>query len=99
MRQISRDPTVRYRILGLATVNGWDGGYFFLEGFTSTGLGRSRGPAGELELLASQERLLCVTNGVFDPSSLIDGRQRIVASIVQRQGQPKFRADLLDAYG
>ena len=98
MRQISRDPTVRYRILGLAMVNGWDGGYFFLEGFAASGIGRRRGPAGELEMLVSQEQLLCDTNGVFDPSSLIDGRQRIIASIVRRQGQPKFRAALIEAY-
>ena len=98
MRQVSRDPTVRYRILGLAMVNGWDAGYFFLEGFSSSGIGRRKGPAGEIEFLATQERLLCETNGVFDPTSLIDGRQRMVASIVRRQGQPRFRADLIEAY-
>lgn len=98
MRQISRAPTVRYRILGLALVNGWDGGYFFLEGFSKSGIGRRRGPSGELEILMSQERLICETGGVFDPASLIDARRRIVASIVRRQGQPKFRAELIDVY-
>lgn len=98
MRPVSGKPTVRYRILGLAMVNGWDGGYFFLEGFASSGIVRRRGPVGEIEILASQERFLCETNGVFDPSSLIDGRQRIIASIMRRQGQPKFRADLIEAY-
>lgn len=99
MRQVSRGATVRYRILGLAMVSGWDGGYFFLEGFAPDGIGRQRGPTAELELLSSQELLRCEAEGVFDPQSLIDGRQRIVASIVQRQGQPKFRSELLDAYG
>jgi predicted restriction endonuclease len=50
-------------------------------------------------MLASRERLVCETNGVFDPASLLDARQRIVASIVRRQGQPGFRAALIDAYG
>lgn len=99
MRQISREPTVRYRILGLAMVNGWDGGYFFLDGLASGDIKRSRGPAVEVEILASQELLVCETQGVFVPKDLIDGRQRIIASIVRRRGQPKFRADLLDAYG
>lgn len=98
MRQIGRNPTVRYRILGLAMVNGWDGGYFFLEGFPSSGIARRRGPAGEFEVFVARERFLCETNGVFDPTSVIDARQRIVASIVRRQGQPKFRADLIEAY-
>ncbi len=98
MRQVSRGATVRYRILGVAMVSGWDGGYFFLEGFAPDGTGRRRGPAGELELLSAQELLRCEAQGIFDPTSLIDGREKIVASIVRRQGQPKFRAELIDAY-
>lgn len=98
MRQVSRGATVRYRILGVALVNGWDGGYFFLEGFALDGLAKRRGPTGELELMSAQELLRCESQGVFNPQSLIDGRRRIVASIVQRQGQPRFRAELLDAY-
>lgn len=34
--------------------------------------------------------------GQFDPSE--DARKRMLATIVQREGQPAFRADLLDAY-
>ncbi len=34
----------------------------------------------------------------FDPDSLEDGRSRIVASIIRRQGQQDFRRKLLDAY-
>ena len=37
-----------------------------------------RGPAGELEMLVSEQLLLCEASGVFDPASLIDGRQTIV---------------------
>ncbi|NRD45410.1 HNH endonuclease [Corallococcus exiguus] len=35
----------------------------------------------------------------FDPGSIEDARSRILASIVQRQGQPAFRRELLSAYG
>jgi putative restriction endonuclease len=32
MRQVTGKPQVRYHILGLALVTGWDAGYFLLEG-------------------------------------------------------------------
>ncbi|KYF49460.1 hypothetical protein BE08_02940 [Sorangium cellulosum] len=38
-------------------------------------------------------------NGEFDPKSVVDARERTLAAIVRRQGQPAFRADLLRAYG
>jgi hypothetical protein len=98
MRQVSRSPTVKYHILGVALVNGWDGGYFFLEGFAADGTGRRRGPAAELELLTAQELLRCASLGSFDPTNMVEGRERIVAAIVRRQGQPQFRADLIHAY-
>jgi HNH endonuclease len=34
----------------------------------------------------------------FDPKSLEDARKRVIREIVQRQGQPIFRRDLLKAY-
>lgn len=37
--------------------------------------------------------------GYFNTQTLEDARQRVTASIVQRQGQPEFRRKLLDAYG
>lgn len=36
---------------------------------------------------------------VFDPENLEDGRERIFAAIVRRQGQQKFRRQLLHHYG
>lgn len=36
--------------------------------------------------------------GTFDPSNEEDGRRRIFAALVRRQGQPRFRRDLLSAY-
>jgi HNH endonuclease len=35
----------------------------------------------------------------FDPTTLEDGRKKLFASIVRRQGQGAFRTSLLDAYG
>ncbi len=35
----------------------------------------------------------------FNPENLADARERIIRSIVQRQGQSKFRSELLKAYG
>jgi len=37
-------------------------------------------------------------SGEFDPRNIIDARQKILASVVRRQGQTKFRAALLKAY-
>ena len=37
--------------------------------------------------------------GPFDPSNIEDGRQKVFASIIRRQGQPRFRNALLKAYG
>jgi hypothetical protein len=34
----------------------------------------------------------------FDPAGVQDGRRKILRAVAQRQGQSKFRADLLDAY-
>lgn len=34
----------------------------------------------------------------FDPDNQVDARQRVLREVVQRQGQPKFRASLIEAY-
>lgn len=39
------------------------------------------------------------TEGAFDPDNAPDERKRVMAAIVRRRGQPKFRRELLDAYG
>jgi putative restriction endonuclease len=38
-------------------------------------------------------------DGGFDPCNIEDARSRALAAIVQRQGQPRFRGELLGAYG
>lgn len=35
----------------------------------------------------------------FDPKDIEDARRRVFAEIIRRQGQKKFRADLVDSYG
>lgn len=46
----------------------------------------------------SSERQRIELEGYFNAESFEDARQRIIASIVQRQGQSKFRQKLLTAY-
>jgi predicted restriction endonuclease len=37
--------------------------------------------------------------GEFHPATIVDARQRTLREIVARRGQPRFRRDLLNAYG
>ncbi|MFY1664555.1 HNH endonuclease [Pseudomonas sp. Pseu.R1] len=37
-------------------------------------------------------------SGEFDPQNIIDARKKVIASVVRRKGQGKFRAALLKAY-
>jgi putative restriction endonuclease len=99
MRQTSAKPDSRYEILGLAIVAGWDGGYFFLEGFAPDGTARPRGASSEIEYLASEQEQASLSVGAFDPSSVIDARERALSQIVRRRGQPQFRQKLLSLYG
>lgn len=46
---------------------------------------------------AASEKL--VSEGYFDPTNAKDERDRKLREIVQRRGQPKFREDLIAAYG
>ena len=50
------------------------------------------------EFLGEAERL-AVAEGAFDPTNVQDARDRILASIVRRRGQPEFRQKLLGVYG
>lgn len=49
------------------------------------------------QLIAKQEQQLAET-GVFAPGNLRDARERIIAAIVRRRGQPAFRRQLLRLY-
>lgn len=50
------------------------------------------------ELVLVQRELEASPIGEFDAFNEEDGRKRVLASIARRQGQPKFRRDLLAAY-
>lgn len=89
-RQVVGRPEPKYQILGLAIVAGWEAGYFYLEGFSSQG----KTYAEIDKLVARYEN----APGYFEPQSLIDGRERVIASIVRRRGQPAFRNALIEAY-
>lgn len=99
MRQTRVEPTVLYQVLGLALVVGWDGGYFFFEGFGSDGLARSGGRWSEIELLSAEQEDIASAGQVFEPANTIDARERVLAQIVRRRGQREFREKLLEAYG
>lgn len=49
------------------------------------------------ELLQVQKELQ--NDHAFDAANEADGRKKVLMSIARRQGQPKFRRDLLNAYG
>ena len=53
--------------------------------------------AGASALFAEQEQHLTAA-GVFDPDNVQDARERTLAVIVRRHGQPAFRRQLLLAY-
>jgi hypothetical protein len=38
-------------------------------------------------------------SGEFNPTDIVDGRKKVLASIVRRRGQRKFRNSLLECYG
>jgi putative restriction endonuclease len=86
LRQTSEEPA-RYKVMGLAWVREWrEDGYFILDGLS---------PDEESFDYLSND---AVKSAQFDPVNIEDGRQRILSSIIQRQGQGRFRASLLNAY-
>lgn len=93
VRQVPGRRRTQYHVLGIALVAGWDAGYFFLEGFSPESTCRGPGPATEIDVLTKPE-----APEAFNPANVIDGRERIVASIVRRRGQCAFRRKLLDQY-
>lgn len=55
-------------------------------------------PSEDLDLLVVEKENI-ESSLDFHPENLTDARKRNITAIVQRQGQPKFRSDLLRAYG
>src|SRR5579872_6479141 len=91
MRQIAIRPFVRYEVLGLALVVGWDGGYFFFEGFGPDGFAHLGGAESEIELITAEQERLASDERSFDAASVVDAREKVLAQIVRRRGQREFR--------
>lgn len=87
--QVKKKPDPRYRVLGLAQVTGWAGGYFRLEGFNSDG---------ELSANSTTATDVLVATLTTEPIDLTDARRRINAAIVARQGAGQFRKAALAAF-
>jgi|GEM_PF-2763369 len=58
-----------------------------------------RNAPSDIDELIISEEVAAIETGIFDINNITDGRQRIVASIVRRRGQPKLRKMLLENYG
>ena len=99
MRQISNRSNVRYHVLGVALVAGWEAGYFFLEGFSPDGACRRPGPGTQMDILVYHWETGDDATGMFESHDMKEARERVVASIVRRRGQGAFRTALLGAYG
>lgn len=92
----------RYVVVGVALVVAGHHGFFLFEGFSPDGTAHETpGPRAHIEVTvfgADQAQGLA-KSGSFDPNSAEDGREPAMTSILLRRGQPKFREDLLSAYG
>lgn len=87
--QTRAKPRAAYRVLGLARVAGWSGGFFRFEGFSDVGeAGSSAKPFVKPE----------IPEGKYQPLSIEDARHRVIAQIVARQGGRKFRQLALERY-
>lgn len=99
MKQVRDRPVSRYRILGPAVIVGHYEGYFLVEGFARDGSTWGLISPEDLAPLARSQENAMALGGEFDPGSIVDARQKALASIIRRRGQPGFRQRLLDAYG
>ena len=95
-RQTSRRPASRYQILGVAAVVGWESGYFHLEGSSTDGLAYERRAHAKIGAIVESHEQSDVGESF---ETLEDSRDRAIASIVRRRGQPAFRRALIEAYG
>jgi putative restriction endonuclease len=90
----------KYKI-DVALPVGWVEGFFILVGAS---------PAGEIPdqidspeeiyrfILKENQAEIVKNEGFFDPSSVVDERKKAFRAVVQRQGQPAFRKNVLRAY-
>ena len=86
-----------YQVLGLALVLSHDTGYFELVGPVSIGASVEAG-LGVAEEAAVTATLVGLPLGEFDAAAEQDNRLTVLAEVKRRQGGPRFRRALLNAY-
>lgn len=98
LRQVKEKPGSLYRVEGVALVVAYLDGFFYLEGFNQDGLAHedfSNSLVDSVSGIAVEEP----DSADKTPIDLEhDARQQAMRSIVQRQGQSKFRKELLYQY-
>ncbi|WP_225616683.1 HNH endonuclease [Variovorax sp. 38R] len=72
------------------------GTYGNLENFVEEVFSTVVPPSADEQDLVAAEATVDPT--VFDSENLVDGRKKVLAEVVRRRGQPKFRKDLIKAY-
>lgn len=83
-----------YQVLGLAFVADYRDGLFRLDGPVSVGAGAgAAGPGVEVTV-----SLIDFSDTAFDPNAEEDSRLKVLAQVSRRQGAPRFRRALLQAY-
>ena len=95
LMQTKPKPGVEYNVLGLATVAEWRDGYFILEGSSDRGELHLKGRATD----AAYDRAVATASKDFKANEGADTRERLIAEVVRRRGQKKFRDALIAAYG
>lgn len=97
--QTKPSPGVAYLVAGLARVIEWREGYFYLEGYNSSGEPSTALGSPNAALDRAKAETLIPPEPDFDPSQKQDTRERVISEVVRRRGQTKFRKALLSAYG
>ncbi len=98
MKQVSDTPVSRYQVLGVAMVLRHYEGYFLIEGFAFDGTVRGFELPEDLEALTNNQEIKMDLAGEFEPDNIVDAREKTLASIIRRRGQPNFRKQLLEIY-
>ena len=91
--QTSGKPHVKYLILGIANVSDYKDGFFQINGYSNEG-----DVINESFYGVYSSELDHMSTDPFDPKSQEDARNRVLKQIVLRQGQKKFREQLLRIY-
>ena len=84
-----------YKVLGLGRIDRYDRGMFTFSGPVSLSLQSGAAASRASEVTVA---LIDFSPSSFDPAATEDEREKTIAEVVRRQGQPRFRRVLLDAY-